>query len=100
MPRIDHQLVITQFEDGSHDISFLVENKETFPSFTSYIIGLNFMEHWVDKMSNELVSLLHKNQTCECGDPSCGLENEVDEPVVAPSEVFREESESSDEDIA
>lgn len=99
MPRIDHQLVITQFEDGSHDISFEVNNKDTFPSFTSYIIGLNFMEHWVDKMSNELVSLLHKNQTCECGDPTCGLE-EVDEPVVAPSEVFREESESSDEDIA
>jgi hypothetical protein len=48
--------------------------------------------------------MLKKAGPCDCGDPACGLEelenqirDELDEPVVNPSEVFSNKEEIEEE---
>lgn len=80
MSRISQQLVITQLEDGSHRVSCQVYDKESFPDFVSYITGLGFIEHWLDRLPIDLVKTLKSNDDLV----------DMDEPVVTPSEVFSE----------
>lgn len=113
MRRISHEIRIIEFEDGSHEIDSACYDKTTFLGFASYIMSAGFAEHWIDKLSNDLVSMLHKagpeitGECCECGDPTCtsDIEEEIrssqDEPVIKPSEVFtnKDADDADDEDI-
>lgn len=75
MKRIDHELIIRQYEDGSHYVECNPFNDETFPAFMSYVMSAGFGEHLIDILPDRLV--------LELG----GCIHE-EEPVIEPSEVF------------
>lgn len=84
MKRIEHELVITEYEDGSHDIHFESHNADTFANFAAYVLLSEYKEHWIDKLPTELISKL-----------GCPAEKEVQpnycNSVMEPSEVFSNE---------
>lgn len=88
LKQIDHQIILTEYSDGSHEIDFSHFNKESFLSFAAYLMSSGFAEHWMDKLPTELVLLLS---------PGCPHDHPVnpDAPVMEPSEVFNS---SNDED--
>lgn len=90
MKQIDHQIILTEYSDGSHDITFSHFNKETFLSFAAYLMSSGFAEHWMDKLPTELVLLLS---------PRCphDQEHNPDAPVMEPSEVFQSSGEDNNE---
>ena len=89
MKQIDHQIVLTEYSDGSHEIDFNHFNRETFLSFASYLMSASFAEHWMDKLPTEFVLLLSPCNHQVEGSPN--------DPVMEPSEVFNSSSEEDGE---
>jgi len=90
IPRIAHEVTITEYEDGSHDITCDHYNEDTFVQFSSYLMSAGFAEHWIDKLPNYLVELLRDFQHSVGHSEEC---THNDGPVVQPTEVFTEKDE-------
>ena len=85
MKRINHEIVITEYEDGSHDIKYEGFHKDSFMGFALYLMGAGFKEHWLDKLPSELIDVL-----------SALPLHEEEEVVMEPSEVCVSGDEEND----
>lgn len=93
LPRVTHQIMITEYEDGSHDINYDFYDAQSFVGFASYLMSAGFAEHWIDKLPDYLVHELHNHKHEEgCPNGACNH----DEPVIQPTEVFSESSEDDE----
>lgn len=92
LPRVTHQLTITQYEDGSHDINYDYSDTNSFVGFASYMMSAGFAEHWIDKLPDYLVHELHNHKNEDGCEQGCNH----DEPVIQPTEVFSESSEDDE----
>lgn len=94
LPRIAHEIVITEYEDGSHDIRYDGYEDNSFVGFASYLMSGGFAEHWIDKLPDYLVHKLHEFKHEDGCEHNEGCNH--DEPVIQPTEVFSESNEDDE----
>ena len=88
LPRVTHEIRITEYEDGSHDVNYDFSDPDSFVGFASYLMSAGFAEHWIDKLPDYLVHELHNFKHEEGCEHHQGCNH--DEPVIQPTEVFSE----------
>lgn len=99
---VTHEILIQQFDDGSHNIKYSGLDPTTFREFVAYLAEFKYFEHFMGVLPKRFADLLEvpeqeiqdmmREMELEgdgCGDPNC-VECGGDAPCMLPDEVLGE----------